>query len=778
MENHVICPNMIEIPYIITANNMVAAVNNSWYEFTSYSQTEVINLSVEALFFEVLKVKSPLKDIFEGKENRTFFIFIKNNDVREVFIDVLEDKKSNCKIFFFKEKDNYRLSDKFMYLQHEIKQNRSAIGIFSCPDFILLVASQKYMKLICDSSDVGSVLGMSLSEMSSKCSLATKFWVNRLKSKNDLVISEVLINDKYWDVSFTSLFEKDELKYLVTSITECTERVLYRKKLEAQSSIIIKQNEELEAILDNMSDVLLVVDKFGNYTKMNNEALKLDPEILVGILGKYSKNIQFFDSDNNELQYDEFPLYKILNRKSFTNQKISIKTSEKEVVYDINGTPAIDTEGNVKFGVLCIHDVTDMDRQVKTIERHKKELELLIENINEAIFIIKNGEVYLQNKLARQLFWGRGMCKELLDFIEFYDMEQKLLTFEDLPYSRVNRGEVIENEKYTLIYKYNRDIKKVVSVNANPIIDENNNVMTCFISIRDITENERKEELYREHRERLLRIETEKTQALEKVLKMKEEFLATISHEFKTPLTVINAILQTLDKFYSDDMSDKVKSYMKKIRQNTFRQLRLVNNLVDVTRVNTEQFKIHKMNMDIIFLTYSIVESVRTFAQQKGVNIYFKAPESYKIVGVDESIYERILLNLMSNAIKFTPQGKSIYVELKFIKTSVVIKVRDEGIGIPPDKKEMIFERFGQVDSSLSRQAEGSGIGLSLVKTLVTALEGEIEVKSKVNKGSTFKVCLPAELVTGDIDQDIKLGDIDKKLIQAVSIEFSDIYLS
>jgi Signal transduction histidine kinase len=527
-----------------------------------------------------------------------------------------------------------------------------------------------------------------------------------------------------------------------------------------------------------MSDVLLVVDKFGNYTKMNNEALKLDPEILVGILGKYSKNIQFFDSDNNELQYDEFPLYKILNRKSFTNQKISIKTSEKEVVYDINGTPAIDTEGNVKFGVLCIHDVTDMDRQVKTIERHKKELELLIENINEAIFIIKNGEVYLQNKLARQLFWGRGMCKELLDFIEFYDMEQKLLTFEDLPYSRVNRGEVIENEKYTLIYKYNRDIKKVVSVNANPIIDENNNVMTCFISIRDITENERKEELYREHRERLLRIETEKTQALEKVLKMKEEFLATISHEFKTPLTVINAILQTLDKFYSDDMSDKVKSYMKKIRQNTFRQLRLVNNLVDVTRVNTEQFKIHKMNMDIIFLTYSIVESVRTFAQQKGVNIYFKAPESYKIVGVDESIYERILLNLMSNAIKFTPQGKSIYVELKFIKTSVVIKVRDEGIGIPPDKKEMIFERFGQVDSSLSRQAEGSGIGLSLVKTLVTALEGEIEVKSKVNKGSTFKVCLPAELVTGDIDQDIKLGDIDKKLIQAVSIEFSDIYLS
>jgi Signal transduction histidine kinase len=777
MENHVICADINDKPYIITANNLVIKANNSWCSFTYYTETEVINLTTEELLLKVLKVNSSLEKVFEANGSKSFYIFIKDNGAREVFIEVFEDIKSHHKIILFTEKENSRLGDKFIYLAHKVKQNMSSIAIYSYPDLTLLMASQKYMNLISDCSD-DDVLGKNLTDIASKCSLATKFWLNRLKSKNDLVVNEVYINGKYWDVSFSSLFENDELKYFVTNIEECTERVLYRKKLEAQSSIIIKQNEELEAILDNMSDILLVVDKYGNYTKMNSGALKLDPEILVGILGRYSKNTQFFDADGNVMKNEDFPIYKILNGKSFTNQKISIKTEENEVVYDMNGTSVADTDGNIKFGVLCIHDVTDLDRQVKTIESHKKELELLIENINEAIIIIKKGRIYLQNKLARQLFWGRDLNFELLDYFEFYDMEHNMLGLEDLPNIRVLSGEIIENEKIILKYKLNPNMEKVISLNATPIISENNKISTCLMSIRDITEKEHKEELYREHRERLLRIETEKTQALEKVLRMKEEFLATISHEFKTPLTVINAILQTLDKFYSNEMSEKVKSYMKKIRQNTFRQLRLVNNLVDVTRVNTEQFKIHRMNLDIIFLTQSIVDSVRTFAQQKGVRIFFTAPEAFRIVGVDESIYERILLNLLSNAIKFTPQGKAIYIELDFKNANAIIKVTDEGIGIPPDKKEMIFERFGQVDSSLSRQAEGSGIGLSLVKTLVTALDGKIEVKSKVNKGSTFSVVIPAGLVTEEISQDLKMTDINMKLIQAVSIEFSDIYLS
>ena len=779
MGNHVICANVKDKPCIITANNLIVDVNSSWCNFTFHKEAEIINLSVEDLFLEVLKVNASLKEVTNSYGDKSFYIFTKDNDVREVYIDIFQEKSSNISLFIFTEKEYSRINNKFMYLEHEIKQNRSAIAIFSYPDLTLLMASRKYLNLINANTDRNSIIGMKLTEISSICPLANKFWLNRLKSKGELLINEVAINDRYWDAAFTTLFENGEPKFFVTNVTECTERVVYRKKLETQSNIIIKQNEELEAILENMSDVLMVIDKYGNYTKMNGEALNLDPEILVGMLGKYTRNVLFNDSNGDELKNDNYPLNKILSGKSFTNEKISIKTKEKEVVYDINGTPVIDSEGDIKFGVICIHDVTDLDKHVKTIESNKRELELLIENINEAIIIIKNGTIYLQNKLARELFWGKGMSAELTEYLDFYDNENNLVSLDNLPYSRVVNGEVIENEKYIIKNKFSDDIKKVVSVNATPIFNENNNIMTCFISIRDITENARKEELYIEHRERLLRIETEKTLALEKVIRMKEEFLATISHEFKTPLTVINAILQTLDKFYADEMSDRVKSYLKKIRQNSFRQLRLVNNLVDVTRVNSEQFKIHKMNMDIIFLTKSIVESVRSFAQQKGVNIYFTSMISGRIIGVDESIYERILLNLLSNAIKFTPQGKSIYVELEFTNTNVILKVRDEGIGIPPDKMEMIFERFGQVDSSLSRQAEGSGIGLSLVKTLVTALSGEIVLKSKVNKGSTFKVTMPAGLVKEEeIQQDMKLTDINKRLIQAVSIEFSDIYLS
>jgi signal transduction histidine kinase len=152
------------------------------------------------------------------------------------------------------------------------------------------------------------------------------------------------------------------------------------------------------------------------------------------------------------------------------------------------------------------------------------------------------------------------------------------------------------------------------------------------------------------------------------------------------------------------------------------------------------------------------------------------------VTGIDEEKYERILLNLLSNAIKFTPAGKSIIVKLSIGIKDIVIEVIDEGVGIPEDKMDLIFERFGQVDSSLTRQAEGTGIGLSLVKLFAEALGGSITVKSKVGEGSTFCLRLPNVEAEKAQDEDAKdtkcLKEIaDDRIVQSTTIEFSDIYL-
>lgn len=263
----------------------------------------------------------------------------------------------------------------------------------------------------------------------------------------------------------------------------------------------------------------------------------------------------------------------------------------------------------------------------------------------------------------------------------------------------------------------------------------------------------------------------------EKALEMKDEFLSLISHEFRTPLNVISSAIQAMNCVCGSELTERSKKYLGMIRQNTFRQLRLVNNILDITRVNAGRIKISKKNVDIVFLTKAIMESVRTYASQKSINVTFISLLEEKIITADEEKYERILLNLLSNAIKFTPEGKSIVVTLNAIKNKVYIKVMDSGIGIPEDKLEIIFERFGQVDSSLSRQAEGTGIGLSLVKKFTEALGGSILVKSKEGKGTTFTIILPDQIVSEDQGEAEFADLLDNRLVQTTRVEFSDIYL-
>ncbi|MDF2590970.1 MAG: multi-sensor hybrid histidine kinase [Clostridia bacterium] len=287
----------------------------------------------------------------------------------------------------------------------------------------------------------------------------------------------------------------------------------------------------------------------------------------------------------------------------------------------------------------------------------------------------------------------------------------------------------------------------------------------------------RTEQILLKQQQQIIKSENEKRQTLERALEMKDEFLSLVSHELRTPINVIYAAIQVTISIYSSKLPDKVNGYIRTIKQNTLRQLRLVNNLLDITRVNSGHIKINKRNTDIVFLTKAITESVAQYASQKGVQINFIASLENKIIGIDEEKYERIILNLLSNAIKFTPKGKSITVKLLLRGDSIYVDVIDYGIGIPSDKVDLIFERFGQVDSSLSRQAEGTGIGLSLVKKFVEALGGKISVKSKVGKGSTFTVQLPSEKVLEEQYEIHNTELLDSRLVDITNVEFSDIYL-
>jgi signal transduction histidine kinase len=270
--------------------------------------------------------------------------------------------------------------------------------------------------------------------------------------------------------------------------------------------------------------------------------------------------------------------------------------------------------------------------------------------------------------------------------------------------------------------------------------------------------------------------EVEKSNNLEDLMKMQERFFSFISHEFKTPITIISSAVQAMKSICGDELSDTAKRFLNQINRSILQQLRLVNNLLDISRLEAGYLKIHKKNMDIVALTRNIVDSVSLFANEKRVNIRLVSSLQKKTIAIDDEKYERILLNLLSNAIKFTLGGKSIHVNIYQKKNKVCIEVKDEGIGIPKDKQSMVFERFKQVDNSLVRTSQGTGIGLSLVKLLVKASNGKIILRSEEGKGSTFTVYFPDTLADeDDVEGSIPDAEYDR-LVQAAKVEFSSIY--
>ena len=202
--------------------------------------------------------------------------------------------------------------------------------------------------------------------------------------------------------------------------------------------------------------------------------------------------------------------------------------------------------------------------------------------------------------------------------------------------------------------------------------------------------------------------------------------------------------------------------------------LRLINNMVDITKIDVGYTKPNMKNCDIVRLIEEITMSVVIYAKQKGINIVFDTDEEENIIKCDPEMIERAILNLVSNAIKFTKPNGNIFVNIHINKEWVQIIVKDDGVGIPIHMQDLIFERFVQADKSLTRMNEGSGIGLSIVKAMVELNEGEIYLESDGENGAEFEILLPNKKLLGDIIEDeTKDYKVD---VQKIELELSDIY--
>lgn len=293
--------------------------------------------------------------------------------------------------------------------------------------------------------------------------------------------------------------------------------------------------------------------------------------------------------------------------------------------------------------------------------------------------------------------------------------------------------------------------------------------------IRDISERKRVEKLENELQEG----ERKLKETIE-YEKLKTTFFSNLSHELRTPLNVILGTIQLLELPHKSDKASMTGSgifkHIKTMKQNCYRLLRLTNNLIDITRVDSGFLSINLQNCNIVNVIEEIVLSVAGYTKSKGIDLVFDTDVEEKFIACDPDKIERIILNLLSNAIKFTDRGGNITVSILDKADRIFISVKDTGVGVPKNKLTTIFDRFVQVDQTLARNHEGSGIGLSLVKSLVEMHGGSIFAESIEGKGSEFTISLPVRAADGSGTSVNTHAVICQSKIEKINIEFADIY--
>ncbi|UCH64928.1 MAG: hypothetical protein JSW63_09965, partial [Ignavibacterium sp.] len=227
---------------------------------------------------------------------------------------------------------------------------------------------------------------------------------------------------------------------------------------------------------------------------------------------------------------------------------------------------------------------------------------------------------------------------------------------------------------------------------------------------------------------------------MHEVDELKSRFFANISHEFRTPLTLVFGPAKDVLEKTSDPQT---KKSMGIIKRNASRLYSLVNQLLDLSKLESGKMKLEVSEQDIIPQLKGIFLSFTSFAERKKITLKFNTIEENLKVYIDRDKVEKIINNLLSNAFKFTPEGGKIDFIIERLINEVEIRITDNGIGIPKERIDKIFDRFYQVDSSHTRQGEGTGIGLALTKELVELHKGEIKVESKEGEGTTVSVQLP-----------------------------------
>jgi PAS domain S-box-containing protein len=293
---------------------------------------------------------------------------------------------------------------------------------------------------------------------------------------------------------------------------------------------------------------------------------------------------------------------------------------------------------------------------------------------------------------------------------------------------QVRAGEIVEGFETVRLKKDGESFD--VSLTISPTRDHTGKITGYSAIARDITERKRAEERVREAREEADRL--------------KQEFFALVSHDLRTPLASIKGYSDLLVSGQAGELPEQAGNFVSVIRRNTDRLERLVDDLLLVAQLESGTFTLETSEVDLRTLLADCVEAARPLADNKAIDLTVETEPVGQFSG-DRQRLEQLLENLISNALKYTPEGGRVATRLHSENGDVQIEVEDSGIGIAEEEQQFLFDRFFRATTAKTDAIPGVGLGLTIVKAIADAHEGSIEVESHEGRGTTFRVQLPLE---------------------------------
>ncbi|OON93537.1 MAG: hypothetical protein ATN31_05830 [Candidatus Epulonipiscioides saccharophilum] len=555
--------------------------------------------------------------------------------------------------------------------------------------------------------------------------------VNRFQTKSGEI--------KYLECYYAYV-ENDTSKSIYVSTIDITE--MKNKEIDLQNSYELD-----ELLLNSIETKVAALDK-------NGQVIALNRAMQMSLRNKYEYYPDLEDICLRDIKIIN-NMWQILNK----NEK-SLLFKHKTKFLGDESWNLINIQGSFSSigAIISYTDITEAERLDISIRKNEKMYHEVLERLPISVVATnpKEGITFYNEEFAKLLKLSSRtdiLGKNLLSYIK-QDQKRKFIdTFFSLS------PEKFKSITQTMLDKEGNSID--VKIDMTKIILDNK--LTDIFSIRDI----RDEINVKKFQERL----DQKDKQIE-TAKYQTEYFANISHDLRAPINVISsaAQLMSLKDVQQDFQSGSIDKYTEIIKQNCTRLLKLVNNVIDMNKIESGFYTMVISQVNIVNLVEELTLSIRSYTEAKDIELVFDTEVEECIVEIDIDSMERIILNLLSNAVKFTPKGGKIDVRIYQDFPNVIISIKDTGCGIAADKLDLIFERFKQAKNTKDKKEQGSGIGLSLVKSLVELQGGLVDVNSVVGEGSEFKVILQS--VSAEVDgfyEDITTNN------SRLNLEFSEV---